>query len=69
MRSIPQVNIIIKTRLVVEEIIDKTFPWGYFDGATIGEHRSCGVGGVIYIFEDYWNKFKVGLGEDTNNIV
>ena len=53
--------------MVVEEVIDRSFPWGYFVGEAMGDQRTCGVGGCIFISEDYWYRFKVGLGEGTNN--
>ena len=51
MRSFPQENINIKTRLVKEEHIDRTRLWGCFDGATKREQRSCGVGGILHLSE------------------
>ena len=67
LRSIPHDLIFIKTRLVVEETIDKTFAWGYFDGSTLGNMRTCATGGLIYFYEDQFVTFKARLGIGTNN--
>ena len=40
--------------------------WGYFDVATQGELKRCVAGGLLYIFEKHWYKFK-GLGNGTNS--
>ena len=67
LRSIPHGNIVIKTRLVVAESIDKTFPWGYFDGLALGNPKLCGAGGIIYFSEGHYISFKAGLGNGINN--
>ena len=69
LQFIPRDNIVIKTRLVVEETIDKTFPWGYFYGSALGDPKVCGVGGIIYFSEDHYVSFKAGLEIGTNNFV
>ena len=48
LRFIPQDHIFLKTKMIVEEPIDKSFPWGYFDGSVVGVPRICGTGGIIY---------------------
>ena len=57
----------IKTRIVVEESIEKSFLWGYFDGSDVGVLRTCGTGGLIFFSDEHWVKFKVGLRIGTNN--
>ena len=52
---------------MVEETIDKYFPWGYFDGSALGDPRTCGAGGLIYFSDEHFVKFKDGLGFGTNN--
>jgi hypothetical protein len=32
-------------------VIDKSYSWGYFDGASKGNPGSCGAGGVLFISE------------------
>ena len=49
------------------EVIDKTFPWGYFDGSASRDPKICGVRGVLFISEDHFFTFKAGLGFGTNN--
>ena len=48
LRYIPQGFISIKTRHVVVESIDFSFPWGYFDGSTAGDPKVCGAGGILF---------------------
>ena len=47
--------------------IDKTYPWGYFDGFAARDPKICGAGGMIYIFDEHYFSFKAGLGTGTNN--
>ena len=57
----------MRIREVVDEVIDKTYPWGYFDGSASGDPKICGVGGVLFIPDDHFYTFKAGLGFGTNN--
>ena len=57
----------MKIIYVVVEHIDKSYPWGYFDGSTTGEPKICGAGGMLYITNEHYFYFKVGLGVPTNN--
>ena len=66
MSSFPQ-DKIIRIRLVVEEVIDKSYPWGYFDGLATGDPKICGAGGLLYISDEHYFTFKAGLGLGTNN--
>ena len=59
---------VMNIRIVVEENIDKSSPWGYFDGSVVGVPQLCGVGGLLYINDDHYVTFKVGLGSGTNNL-
>ena len=54
---------------MVEETIDKTFPWGYFYGLALRYPKICGVGGIIYFYEDHYISFKERLGFGTSNYV
>ena len=47
MRSYPQEKIVVDIKNVVEEVIDKSFSWGYFDGSAAGEPKVCGAGGKL----------------------
>ena len=51
--SYPQDNRSLNIRLVVEEIIDKSSPWGYFDGSAVGVPHICGAGGLLYISNEH----------------
>ena len=67
LNTYPQVNDVLKIKNIIEENIDKTNPWGYFDGSAAGDPHLCGVGGILYIKDDHYITFKAGLGTGTNN--
>ena len=67
LRSFPQGDFVIKIRPVCAETIDKTYPWGYFDGSATEASTSCGAGGIIYISDKHFFSFKARLGASTNN--
>ena len=67
--SYPQDNEELKIRIITEEIIDKTKPWGFFDGSASSNPHLCGAGGILYLKEDHYFTLKVGLGIGTNNLV
>ena len=68
MNSFSQNNLVVKIRSVDVEIIEKSLPWGYFDGSAAGEPKRCGARGMLFIsYEDFFS-FKVGLGFGTNNL-
>ena len=69
LNSYPKENDVFKIRITTEENIDKSNPWGYFDGSAAGDPHICGVGGILFIKDDHYFTFKVGLGIGTNNIV
>ena len=56
-----------RVRLPIQEIIDKSFPWGYFDGAAQGDPSMCGAGAVLFLEEGHFFRARWGLGEGTNN--
>eukprot|EP01018_Ginkgo_biloba_P011241 Gb_34296 [translate_table: standard] len=47
---------------VTEELIDKKGAWACFDGANKGSSPSCRAGGVLYLNETHFFKFKESLG-------
>ena len=65
--SFPQKDQILKIRPVFAEIIDKTYPWGFFDGSTAEDSSVCGAGGILYFSVKISFSFKAGLGAGTNN--
>ena len=69
MRYFPQDNIKIKIRQVEEEITDKSYPWGYFDGVENGDLRRCRASGYLYFSDNHWYSFKASLREGSNNFV
>jgi ribonuclease HI len=48
------------------EIIDKSSPWTYFDGASLGDPPLGEAGGTIYFHDSHSIRFKVELGYSTN---
>ena len=59
----------LKIIIITEEIIDKSNPWGFFDGSTADDPHLCGAEGILFIKDDHYFSFKVGLGIGTNNLV
>jgi hypothetical protein len=49
------------------ELIDSSFPWAFFDGAS--QNILCGGGVVLYLSDLHFYKIKMGLGQGTNNYV
>jgi ribonuclease HI len=47
----------------MEEIINKNFPWAYFDGASQGTPPRGGAGGILYLSQNHSIKFKAGIGQ------
>jgi len=45
--------------------IDKSKPWGFFDGAA--QHNICGGGAVLYLSDTHYFELICGLGEGNNN--
>ena len=68
LRSFPSNKFAVKI-ISVFVSIDKTYPWGYFDGSAAGEPKVCGPGGVLYFSDVHYFTFKAGLGTGTNNSV
>ena len=52
-----------KEVLVVE--LDKSKPWGFFDGAA--HNNVCGGGALLYLSETHLFELSTGLGEGSNN--
>ena len=67
LRYFPQDDSVLKIRPIFAETIDKTYPWGYFDGSAAKASSSCGAGGILYICDKLSFSFKAGLGASTNN--
>jgi hypothetical protein len=43
-----------KFRNIIEPVIDKEIPWGFFDGASQGHPARCGVGVVLFISANHY---------------
>ena len=59
----------MKIRIISEEVIDRTKPWGFFYGSTLGNPKVCGVGGILFLKDDHFITFKASLGVGSNNYV
>ena len=56
-----------RIRTVVQEVIDKSYPWGYFDGVAEGDLIVCGVVALLYLDEGHYFQIRWGFKEGTNN--
>jgi ribonuclease HI len=63
--SLPTQEVRVKTRQSQEVEIDKTIPWGFFDGAS--QHNHCGGGGILYLSDSHYYSMTFGFGTGTNN--
>lgn len=54
-----------KTRSIREVTIDKTKPWGFFDGAS--QNYRCGGGGILHFSNSHYYTLTSGMGAGTNN--
>ena len=61
LNSFPQHIKATKQRVVLDVELDRTNPWGFFDGAT--QNNICGGGYLLYLLENHFFKLIVGLGE------
>ena len=48
-------------------LIDKPNPWGFFYGAKQGLPKLCSSGGILFIYDNHFIKFKVGLNLSRDN--
>jgi len=56
------------SRLLGKLSIDKSFSWGFFDGAFQGPKKICGPGGVLYILDDHVISIKENICRGSNNL-
>ena len=54
-----------KQREILELEIDRTSPWGFFDGAS--HNIVCGGGAILHLSENHSFEMMAGLGEGGNN--
>ena len=54
---------------MINEVINLNVLWSYFDGATHGEPRVCGIEDLLNLSENHWFRFQVGLGHGSNNFI
>jgi hypothetical protein len=58
----PQEKDIPAIHIIQPELIDRSSPWAYFDGASQNENQQCGGGVVLYLSAEHFFKIKMGLG-------
>ena len=52
-------------RIITEELIDQSYPWAYFDGASQDNKSQGGV--TLFINHSHHFQIQMGLGNGTNN--
>ena len=63
--AFPQHIRVKNQRDVLEVEIDKTVPWGFFDG--VAQENRCGGGAILFLWEGHFFELTMGLGEGSNN--
>lgn len=58
----PQEKDGVVIRQVQEEEVDKSYPWGFFDGAARGDPIACGGEGCLFLTDSHYFHLKSGLG-------
>jgi len=54
-----------KQRRELEVEIDRSVPWGYFDGAA--QENRCGGGALLFLSDSHYFTLSCGMGEGSNN--
>ena len=67
LNSYPMDNRVMNIRMVVNEHIDKSCPWAYFDGSAAEDPQICGAGDILFLTDGHFFTFSAGLGQGTNN--
>jgi ribonuclease HI len=49
-----------------ELLIDKSYSWGFFDGACQGLDKPCGLGGLLFLSDEHFYTFKENDGRGSN---
>jgi len=63
--SIPEHIRAAKQKRDLEVEIDRTVPWGFFDGAA--QNNRCGGGAIFHLSDSHFFVLSAGLGEGSNN--
>ena len=64
-KALPEYIRAADQRRNLDLLIDKTHPWGFFDGAA--QNEMCGGGAVLYLSETHYFTITMGLGPGSNN--
>jgi len=54
-----------QTQIIAPEVIDKSFPWTYFDDSA--QEIGCGGGAILYLTNNHYYRLNMGFGSSTNN--
>jgi hypothetical protein len=64
--DLPRVNVKKKHKHIMELSIDKSHPWGFLDGPSMGNRGLGRAGRCIYISDNHWISYFYGLRRCTN---
>ena len=64
-KALPEYIRAAKQRRNLEFDLDKTHPWGFFDGAA--QNELCGGGAILYLSDSHYFSLTMGLGAGSNN--
>ena len=54
-------------RTIVEEIIDRSSCWSYFDGGSQGTPAMGRARGILFFTDSHWIELSTGIGFSANN--
>ena len=64
MKNIPHKKSVHSIHNILVEVIDKTYPWGFFDGSAAGHPVVCGAGGMFFLSDVHYfflqSRFRFG---------
>ena len=64
-KALPEYIRAAEQRRILDIELDKTHPWGFFDGAA--QNERCGGGDVLYLSDSHHFTLTMGLGFGSNN--
>ena len=64
-KALPEHIRAAEQRRNMELVLDKTHPWGFFDGAA--QNEMCGGGALLFLSDSHYFTITMGLGVGSNN--
>ena len=64
-KALPEYIRAAEQRRILDIELDKTHPWGFFDGAA--QNERCGGGAVLFLSDSHHFTLTMGLGVGSNN--